>query len=101
MVAPAEAFHWYITDVPAILLRFPGEDKVGAAGDPTGCPVGVGVGLGLGVGVGVAVGLGAGVGVGVGVGVEAGTEPLTKVQPFAVTSLCADQPALFPALTHQ
>jgi len=52
MVAPVEAFHWYVTEVPPVLLPFAGDKRVGAAG-----MAGEGVGVGACVGVGVDVGV--------------------------------------------
>jgi hypothetical protein len=49
MVAPVEAFHWYVIEVPPALLPLAGDNKAGAAGI---AEEGVGVGVGVGVGIG-------------------------------------------------
>ena len=46
MVAPTEAFHLYVIEVPDTTAPFPGDSRVGAAGIVGDVGVGVGVGVG-------------------------------------------------------
>jgi hypothetical protein len=46
MVAPAEAFHWYVIEVPSALLPLAGDNRIGAAGALEAEPAAVAVDAG-------------------------------------------------------
>jgi len=92
MVAPAEAFHWYVTEVPPVLLPFAGDKRVGAAGI-----------AGEGVGVGACVGVGGGACVGVGLQVNEQvkeTVKLSAISRLIVLLVSVQSPVFEPCIVQ-